>query len=1198
MRRIGYVIIVVAVFLVAIYVKPSIAYTPSDPLFVQQWAHATAQAEAGWDITRGDPNIVIAVIDTGVDYTHEDLVNNIWHDSDGNLGKDFVNINTSYYTDRGYAVVSGEDYTVIDNDPADISGHGTHCAGIVAAENNGIGVVGVAAGCKIMSLRAGFIMKSGDSIAELFSDDAVSLAITYAVDNGAHIICLSLPISSESCKNACDYAYENGVIVVAAAGDNDSEQKLYPAAYDNVIAVSATNNADQKTWFSNYGDWTDIAAPGYSMLSTVPLSVDPSGYKELSGTAMSCSYAAGVLGLVLSFHSELIPSAEGLAPAERKQRLDKIIQTLQHGADMPLSGQYIGAGRVNIDKTLRSNISSAVAEISSPENNQVIQGAVHIAGSATGENYTVFQGRGIYPKEWSFINAGGRIVNQILAAWDTETVEEDLYTLKLRTEDFDGYAEDYLRVYCAKGLHVGWPKKITEIFNRPINVGDIDGDGTLEIIASIGNTVYAWKHDGSTAANWPKTIEEGAREAPACGDINNDGKDEIIVSSKQKIYAFKGDGSLLSGWPVTTDCFELYTPTLSDINNDGFLDVIVGGGNYYQAGKLHVFSYDGRLVGGWPQTVDINREYYPTVGDLDGDGHKEIICSGQSFIPDRYTSYLYVFNNDGTLRWKKENENGFSAFSVLGDFNNDRKLEICIVDKDLTLPLNYGRIQIIDHAGSVISQFGSDSIGPAIENSIYKPLALFDCNNDYIPEIVLSGYFFVVWDKNGNVQGNWPFVSDDAFLSSPIIGDTTGDGEADLIGVTAGASVFEPRLHEFDLKGNLLRVWPKNKSFIPDYPGSGSINTPIIADIDGDNNVELVLARGNMVCVWDINIPYDPQAMHWPMFQHDSQHTGNYGIRNKLPVISVITNPRILRNMIRGISPLTIHFDASRSFDPDGDNNLLRFFWDFDDGTFAEGSVADHTFYVTEEQSKTFQVMLTVVDQAGGRARKIVQVTAIRDVNPPAKPEIISAIPFVPGTTREEDVDLKQGVELTWKISKEAKLSPNDPSVVAGYEIYRDEKLIKTVTEGPAIIPARLVFNGTRYVYQSTFKGYRYEDEKLKGKTTYTYKVIAYDAAGNKSEPDTITVKTFPDVFERAVRGNQDNGLWWYVKEERMFSPERPILVMIHGLAFGGNINFKDNIAGKTENTEFTNWNTSYFNWSGPYNDFINGYSYWSILIL
>ncbi|KKM02889.1 hypothetical protein LCGC14_1779920, partial [marine sediment metagenome] len=259
----------------------SINLAPNDPLYSQQWALPKIDAPAAWDINTGGSEVIVAVIDTGVDYTHRDLNDNMWTDGSGNYGYDFINN---------------------DNDPMDDHGHGTHCSGIISAEgNNGLDIAGVCWNAKIMALKFLGADGSGEE-----SDGA--LAIYYAVENGADVTSNSYGGNedSQAMRDAINYAYSQGVITIASAGnDNSDSPEYYPACYDNVITVAATNSGDQKAGFSNYGDWVDVAAPGVDILSLrahgTSLGTPYDKYTtKTSGTSMACPYTAGVAALIIS----------------------------------------------------------------------------------------------------------------------------------------------------------------------------------------------------------------------------------------------------------------------------------------------------------------------------------------------------------------------------------------------------------------------------------------------------------------------------------------------------------------------------------------------------------------------------------------------------------------------------------------------------------------------------------------------------------------------------------------------------------------------------------------------------------------------------------------------------------------------------------------------------------------------------------
>ena len=289
------------------YIEPNYVFhtsvVPNDPEYSKQWAHQVIESEAAWDMETGSPDVTIAVVDTGVDWDHPDLAANIWNnpdevvdgrDTDGNgyiddvRGYDFVDTDDSVYP--------GEDGTTRDNDPMDFDGHGTHCAGIAAAvANNRIGVAGVSWNSKIMAVRAGY--KAADGVGYLEEDD-IALAIVYAADNGANIISMSWGDFEESAliREAVKYAYDRGVLLVAAAGNDATSIKHFPAAYDEVVAVTATDEHDDPAGWTNFGDWVELGAPGVDIYSTV---WDDS-YAYKSGTSMSTPHVAGVAALVWS----------------------------------------------------------------------------------------------------------------------------------------------------------------------------------------------------------------------------------------------------------------------------------------------------------------------------------------------------------------------------------------------------------------------------------------------------------------------------------------------------------------------------------------------------------------------------------------------------------------------------------------------------------------------------------------------------------------------------------------------------------------------------------------------------------------------------------------------------------------------------------------------------------------------------------
>jgi predicted outer membrane repeat protein len=277
----------------------SICAMPNDRLAGEQWLLGKIQAPEAWDTCRGDHEIIVAVIDTGVDYNHRDLRSNMWVNEAEVNGVAGVDDDGNGYIDdlRGYNFIYNND------DPLDDHGHGTHCAGTIAAVgNNGLDIAGICWTARIMPLKA--LGAAGDGTAA----DAVP-AIYYAIANGADVISISWggDDGSDMLREAVAYAQQQGVVVVAAAGNQDAEVPYFPAAFPEVISVTATESDDHRWYLSNYGDWVDLAAPGRDVLSLRAAGTSAGSARDaftckMSGTSTAAPQVSGACALLLSAH--------------------------------------------------------------------------------------------------------------------------------------------------------------------------------------------------------------------------------------------------------------------------------------------------------------------------------------------------------------------------------------------------------------------------------------------------------------------------------------------------------------------------------------------------------------------------------------------------------------------------------------------------------------------------------------------------------------------------------------------------------------------------------------------------------------------------------------------------------------------------------------------------------------------------------
>ena len=399
-------------------------YTPNDTYYTMEagsdnlmmqwglyniWLGSLEAGNSGWNITTGESTVKVAVIDTGVNYNHEDLI-------------------TRVDTLEGHRFVTPES----SDNVLDDNGHGTHVSGIIgAATNNGKGVAGVDWNCRIIPIK---VFNSGGT----GEDSDIILALIWAVSMDAAVINMSFggPDNSFSVANAIAYVATADCVMVASAGNENTSSFRYPAAYNSVISVAATGPNDHKASYSNFGSWVDVSAPGgdngsgaqyylHYIISTYKYVESNHDYTWLAGTSMAAPFVSGLAALLRAKYSAM--TAEAIS--------QKIIDYSDNIDDLnPQRAGKLGRGRINAFAAL----GGLYGYISHPVGGDTDYGNIQIKGSATGEgfdHYDVEYGIGQTPLSWTTISSSEiPELNTVLATLDTTGMDSDV-TVKLTVND-------------------------------------------------------------------------------------------------------------------------------------------------------------------------------------------------------------------------------------------------------------------------------------------------------------------------------------------------------------------------------------------------------------------------------------------------------------------------------------------------------------------------------------------------------------------------------------------------------------------------------------------------------------------------------------------------------------------------------------------------------------------------------------------
>lgn len=844
-----------------LYDIPRLCYEPDDPSRGQQYHIGRIQGYEAWDIIRGDSTraAIVAIDDTGVYWMHPDLAANMWinepEDLNGNGTMDNDDFNGLDDDGNGYIDdVIGWDLGVNDNDPREQSPtHGTHVAGCASeVTDNGILGAGIGFSARIMAVK-------GANAANQLT--AVYPAMIWAAENGAHIVNCSWGSTyyNSGYQNIINGLWSEGVIVVAAAGNEGNSQNFYPAAYNNVLAVAATNAGDIVPYWSSYGTYVDVCAPGVGVYSTWATG----SFLSLDGTSMASPITSGTCALLKAAHMDWTN--------------DDIVQTIIMTADNidDLNPGYeglLGSGRINAYSALGSSLMPNIEvedqsiTITDDDGDGVLnpgesfelvvdlhnywQDAVNVTGTLlSDDNFSVTDSTA----DFGTIGRGQTRDNSDDPYTVTSSGEAPLGTLMigLRVEA-DGYQNDLeVPVYLSLN-QAGFPLEIPgQIESSPL-IYDVDQNGTKELIFGANDDkVYILEPDGQNLPGWPKSTSGDVITGPAVGDLADNGTNQVVAVSKNgSIYAWNADGTLMPNFPISLGGIFFAGVSLVDIDGDGDLEIVTGS---FTDNNIYVFHHDGSPAEGWPIT---GGKWYASASsaDIDGDNLSEIIYAG-------FDSSIYAFNGDGG------NVPGFPihldgvgwASCPVGDVDGDMMPEIVAVTGS-------GSLYLFNNDGSLVPGF------PVNYGSILKsPPSLADINGDGRPEIILGTNDAMVHVVNaqGSEISGFPQATDGAISGTPVVGDINGDGQLGIIVGTGGG-----KLYGFAPNGAALGNFP-----IPGSTSGPITGTPALGDLDDDGDMEIAVGikgTGPNLLVIDYKSQIQNEYMPWPFYGRNSWRNCDY----------------------------------------------------------------------------------------------------------------------------------------------------------------------------------------------------------------------------------------------------------------------------------------------------------------------------------
>ena len=406
-----------------------------------------------------------------------------------------------------------------------------------------------------------------------------------------------------------------------------------------------------------------------------------------------------------------------------------------------------------------------------------------------------------------------------------------------------------------------WPQDTGAPVNSSPVLGDLDGDGVLEIvIGSDNNKVYAWKPDGTLMPGWPVTTNDSVRSSPALADVDGDGHLEVIVGSfDNKVYVWNFHGSILPGWPASTGSVIYSSPAVGDIDGDQLPEIVVGSFD----NKVYAWNADGSLVRNWPKPTGLFVYSSPALADVDRDGVLDVIIGTDN-------NRVFAWKGDGSDidGWPVATEHVVPSSPAVGDLDHDGEVEIVAASWDKVFVWNTK---------------GERKAGWPVTTGHQIPSspALADLNNDGTLEVIIGckdGKVYA-WNANGQPAPGWPAVTDGEISGAPAVGDVDGDGTLEVV---IGSK--DNKVYMWTAQGVLVQGWPRQTK-------AAITSSPAMGDIDGNGTIEIVIgSKDQFVYAWTFpRVGAQTPKIAWQGFRGNPAHSGRYG--DAAPAIAVAAAP-------------------------------------------------------------------------------------------------------------------------------------------------------------------------------------------------------------------------------------------------------------------------------------------------------------------